>query len=174
MAEFESSCEKCQLTCPLPSKAKLHTRQWLEPPWSHIHIDYIEPLLNKMFFVIVDTHSKWLEVLPACEQCQHSYNKRTVTECIYNLWLPNTIVSDNKSVFRSDEFTKQNGIEHIKTSPNHPATNGLAGQSVQTFFKLKQITEGQLSHIDKVLFQYRLTPQTSTGLSPAELMFGCT
>ena len=129
-----SSCEKCQLTCPLPSKAKLHTRQWLEPPWSHIHIDYIGPLLNKMFFVIVDTHSKWLEVLPACEQCHHSYNKRTVTECIYNLWLPNTIVSDNKSVFRSDEFTKQNGIEYIKTSPNHPATNGLAGQSVQTFF----------------------------------------
>ena len=38
---------------------------------------------------------------------------------------------------------------------------------------LKRITEGSLqSRLNKFLFQYRLTPQTTTGLSPAELMFG--
>ena len=38
---------------------------------------------------------------------------------------------------------------------------------------LKQITEGSLqSRLNKFLFQYWLTPQTTTGLSPAELMLG--
>ena len=47
-------------------------------------------------------------------------------------------------------------------------------RSVQTFkMGLKWITEGSLkARLNKFLFQYRLTPQTTTGLSPAELMFG--
>ena len=70
-----------------------------------------------MLLVIVDAHSKWLEVLPV------SNATTTVTiEQLLNVFtthgLPNTIVSDNGSVFTSDEFTqfvKQNGIEHIRT-----------------------------------------------------------
>ena len=129
-----------------------------------------------MFLVIVDAHSKWLEVLPV-----NNATTATTIEQLQNVFtthgLPNTIVSDNGSAFTSDEFskfTKQNGIEHIKTSPYHPATNGLAERSVQTFKAgLKRITEGTLqARLNKFLFQYRLTPQTTTGLSPAELMFG--
>ena len=171
-----SSCEKCQHTRPLPAKAPLHIWPWPECPWSRIHIDYAGPFLNKMFLVIVDAHSKWLEVLPV------SNATTTVTiEQLLNVFtthgLPNTIVSDNGSVFTSDEFTqfvKQNGIEHIRTSPYHPVSNGLAERSVQTFkMGLKRITEGSLqSRLNKFLFQYRLTPQTTTGLSPAKLMFG--
>ena len=90
--------------------------------------------------------------------------------------LLNTIVSDNGLVFTSDEFAqfvKQNDIEHIRTSPYHPTSNSLAERSVPTFkIGLKRITEGSLiSRLNKFLFQYRLTPQTTTGLSPAELMF---
>ena len=59
-----SSCEKCQLTRPLPAKAPLHTWHWPERPWSRIHLDYAGSFLNKMFLVIIDAHSKWLEVLP--------------------------------------------------------------------------------------------------------------
>ena len=48
-------------------------------------------------------------------------------------------------------------------------------KSVQTFkIGLKQITEGSLqSRLNKFLFQYQLTLQTTTGLSLEELMFGC-
>ena len=72
-------------------------------------------------------------------------------------------------------FMKQNGIEHIGISPYYPASNGLAERSVQTFkMGLKRITEGSLqARLNKFLFQYRLTPQTTTRLSLAELMFGC-
>ena len=92
-----SSCEKCQLTRPLPAKAPLHSWQWPERPWSRIHIDYAGPFLNKMFLVIIDAHSKWLEVLPV-----NNATTATTIEQLLNVFathgLPNTIVSDNGSV----------------------------------------------------------------------------
>ena len=49
--------------------------------------------------------------------------------------LPQTVVSDNQSVFTSsdfEDFMQMNGIRHIRTAPYHPASNGLAEQAVQT------------------------------------------
>ena len=31
-------------------------------PWERLHIDYAGPFLGKMFLMVVDAHSKWLEV----------------------------------------------------------------------------------------------------------------
>ena len=59
-----SCCEKCQAVQSTPAKAPLHPWQWPDRPWSHIHIDYAGLFLNKMFLVIIDAHSKWMEVIP--------------------------------------------------------------------------------------------------------------
>ena len=87
------------------------------------------------------------------------------------------IVSDNGTVFTSKEFSDfmtYNGITHVKSSPYHPSTNGLAERAVQTFKTgLKKLTKGTLeSKLSHFLFHYRLTPQTTTGQSPAELLLG--
>ena len=37
--------------------------EWPQKPWSWLHLDYAGPFLNRMFLVLVDTHSKWLEVV---------------------------------------------------------------------------------------------------------------
>jgi len=71
-------------------------------------------------------------------------------------------------------LSKTNGIRHVRTAPYHPASNGLAERSMRIFKggmkKLKDRTlEIKLAHF---LFSYRLTPQTTTGLSPSELLFG--
>ena len=42
-------------------------------------------------------------------------------------------MTDNGTAFTSTEFAqfaKQNGIQHVSTSPYHPALNGLAEQAV--------------------------------------------
>ena len=46
--------------------------------------------------------------------------------------LPEIVVTDNGSNFVSrefEDFLKQNGIRHIRTTPYHPASNGMAEQS---------------------------------------------
>ena len=91
--------------------------------------------------------------------------------------IPEIIVSDNGSVFTSKEFqqfAQMNGFKHVTTAPYHPASNGLAERAVKTLkMGLKKITDGTLEdRLACFLFQYRLTPHTTTGTSPAELLMG--
>ena len=72
-----------------------------------------------------------------------------------------------------EAFLASNGIKHITSAPYHPASNGLAERAVQIVKRLKKITQGSMrSRIAQVLFTYRLTPQSTTGISPGELLFG--
>ena len=90
---------------------------------------------ERCLFVLVDAYSKWLEVktLPAA-------SAKTTIRCLQDIFathgLPERIVSDNSSVFASDEFRfflKENGISHTTSLPYHPASNGRAEQVVQCF-----------------------------------------
>ena len=86
-------------------------------------------------------------------------------------------MTDNGSCFVSEEFElflQKNGIKHITSAPYHPATNGLAERAVQIVKRgLKKVKEGTIrARIAKVLYSYRITPQTTTGMSPAELLLG--
>ena len=68
---------------------------------------------------------------------------------------------------------QQNGIKHILTSPYHPSSNGPAERAVQTFKTSVSKLEGPMEErLIKFLFKYRVTPQTTTGLSPAQLLMG--
>ena len=61
-----------------------------------------------------------------------------------------------------------------RTAPYHPALNGLAERAVQTFKQgIKRIQGGSLeTRLARFLFKYRITPHTTTGRSPAELLLG--
>ena len=91
--------------------------------------------------------------------------------------LPETVVTDNGTCFVSTEFEDflaSNGIRHITSAPYHPASNGLAERAVQIVKRgLKKTTEGSVrSRLAKILYTYRLTPQSTTGVSPAEMLLG--
>ena len=59
------TCSECQSSRPPPASAPLHRPwEWPQKPWSRLHLDYAGPFLNRMFLVLVDAHSKWLEVVP--------------------------------------------------------------------------------------------------------------
>ena len=110
------NCTECQNERPSPAKAPLHPWEWpTEPvPWSRIHLDYTGPFEGKMFLVLVDAHSKWLDVIPA-----RSATSTVTIEKLRTIFathgIPRKIVTDNGSVFTSKEFStfmKKNGIVH--------------------------------------------------------------
>ena len=172
--EHVKTCNACQLSCPLPPATPLHPWDWPRRPWVRIHIDYAGPFLGQMFLIV--GHSKWLDI------CRVSSATSTATiSALRSIFsshgLPDIIVSDNGSVFTSQdfqEFTKKNGIRHVTSAPYHPATNGLAERAVQTFknFMKKSSTNSLETRLSRFLFQYRITPHSSTGVSPAELLMG--
>ena len=87
------------------------------------------------------------------------------------------IVSDNgtcSSSHKFQTFVKQNGIQHVRTAAYHPSSNGIAERYVQIVKDgLKKMISGSVeSQLARLLSCYRVTPQSMTGVSPAELMFG--
>lgn len=170
------SCTTCQEHRNIPAPAPLHPWDWPDRPWSRIHVDYAGPFMEKMFFVLVDAYSKWMDVYPVS-----SATSATTIECLRtsfsNHGLPELLVSDNGTCFTSMEFKdflNKNGIRHVTSAPYHAASNGLAERGVQTFKRMmKKCPEGTLTtKVARVLFSYRVTPHTTTGLSPAELLLG--
>ncbi len=63
-------------------------------------------------------------------------------------------------------------MHHVPSAPNHASSNGLAKRWVQKFKKMmKKCSEGMLTaKVARMLFSYWLTPHTTTGQSPAELL----
>ena len=93
--------------------------------------------------------------------------------------IPDQIVTDNSPQFTAEEFTQfciGNGIKHTLTAPYHPSTNGEAERFVQTFKTFKTSMQKHNGALQKNLCQfllhYRSTPHTTTGKTPAEIMFG--
>ena len=125
----------CQKNQNMPAIATLHRWEWPSSPWERVHIDFAGPFLDRMFFVLVDAHSKWSEMV----EMKTTTSTKTI-EVLGSIFsrngIPAQIVSDNGSKFSSDEFAtfmKCNGIKHFKSAPYHPATNGLAERFIQTF-----------------------------------------
>lgn len=174
--ETVKKCDQCQRTRHLPAVVPLQPWEWPQQPWVRLHLDYAGPFLGKMFLILVDAHSKWMEV------CQVTSATSSITiEHLRKVFsthgLPEMLVTDNGSVFTSSEFkdfTKKNGIRHVTSAPYHPASNRLAERAVQTFKEhIRRTTEGSLeTRISRLLFTYRNTSHTTTGISPAELLLG--
>nr|XP_023659478.1 uncharacterized protein K02A2.6-like [Paramormyrops kingsleyae] len=168
------SCEECQKHRKSPPTAPLHPWEWPDSPWSRIHVDYAGPFQGEMFLLIVDAHSKWLDIYPVkAATSQATIEKLRQSFSVFGL--PKMLVSDNGTCFTSIEFEsfmKQNGIRHVRSAPFHPSSNGLVERAVQTFKEgMKKMRGDTLqTRLSRFLFSYRITPHATTGLSPAELM----
>lgn len=90
--------------------------------------------------------------------------------------LPLQVVSDNGPQFVSQEFAdflKQNGVKHIRSTPYHPSTNGLAERFIQTFkkaMKASQHDSRMFTHrLVDFLLKYRISTHSTTNRSPCSL-----
>ena len=57
-------CPQCQETQPTPPVQPMQPWSWSTCPWSRLHIDFAGPLDERIFLVIVDAHTKWMDVVP--------------------------------------------------------------------------------------------------------------
>ena len=170
-----NQCPNCSENSNQPPKASLHQWNVPEQPWQRIHIDFMGKFLNYYYLIVVDAHSKWLEVFVMNDIS----TKATITalQSLFSRYgLCEQIVSDNGTQFTSDEFQQfcsTNGIEHLRTPPAHPQCNGQAERYVNTVKSAlkKGLYKGGkvMDVLNKFLFSYRTTTHSTTNLSPAEL-----
>ncbi len=172
--ETAKVCKTCQMSHHAPAKAKVHPWEWTTKRWSRLHIDFAGPFQGKVFLVVVDAHSKWLEV-SLMSFMSSSAVINTLRLLFATHGLPDVIVSDNGAAFTSTEFqgfADRNGIRHVTTAPYHPSSNGQAERMVQTTKEaLSLLTQGEWqTQLARFLLSQHITPNSSTGKSPAELL----
>ena len=168
-------CSACQLHRNHNAPVQVTCWPWPSTPWTRIHADFAGPIDGRMFLIVTDAHSKWLEVVAMTS----TTSKATIAEfqrLFAQFGLPSALVTDNGPQFTSEEwatFMSQHGIVHMRSSPYHPATNGAAERNVQTFkAALTAEKRGSLSWdaaLQRFLGCYRATPHAMTGKSPAAL-----
>ena len=85
--------------------------------------------------VVIDAHSKWPEIF-VLENTTAEETVSALHSLFVRMGLPDQIVSDNGSQFKSETFRKfvnANGIKHATGAPCHPSTNGHAERLVKSF-----------------------------------------
>ena len=176
-AEIENKvrdCTVCQEHNNRPAVAPLHPWEWPGRPWHRIHVDYAGPFEGRMILIIVDAHSKYIDA----HIVSSATTGKTLTklrQTFATLGLPTTMVTDNGTCFTSEEFEqfcRVNGIKHITSSPYHAASNGQAERAVQTVKAALKKSAGEdlENRLYRFLATYRVTPQSTTGQAPTELV----
>jgi transposase InsO family protein len=169
------SCQICQETAKSPPDTRQACWSWPTGPWKRLHLDFAGPFEGKMFLVVIDAYSKYLDVIPMTT-ANSSNTIAALRHLFSHFGLPDHVVTDNGTQFTSIEFQnflRSNDVFHTRTAPGHPATNGLAERYVGHFKKkisqMKDTNDSLKVKLDKFLFTYRVTP-TTLGKSPAELL----
>jgi len=114
---------------------------------------------------------------PSCNLGKNDATREMVRASFIMHGIPEVPVSDNGTVFTSQEFCrflKTNGDRHISTASYHPASNGLAERAVQTLKggQKKQPTASIDTKLSRWIFYFRTTPHTTTRIAPAKLLMG--
>ena len=167
------SCPKCQSCRSAPAVAPLHPWLWPTQPWQRIHVDFAGPIDGKMMLIIVDAHSKWPEVIPMSSTTSQ-LTIRVLRRLFATYGLPQQLLSDNGPQFTSEEFADflvRNGVKHIRSSPYHPSTNGLAECFVRTLkrsLRTSHFKDLEQKLMD-FLLSYRCTPHSTTNTAPCHL-----
>ena len=173
------TCHGCQLVSqPLKPEPMVRT-EFPSAPWQHLAADLLGPLPSGDYvFVVVDYYSRFFEM---------EFTKSTTSEKIVSMLskifvtyaLPLPLRTDNGPQFVSDYFEKyleENGIEHRRTTPLWPQANGEIERQNRSILKRLCIAQAEgrnwRSEMDDFLMMYRSTPHSTTGVSPAELLFG--
>lgn len=170
------TCTPCCMKQNQPAKEIIHPWKTPDTPWERIHVDFAGPLNGQSFFIVVDSYSKWVEVVPT-KNTTSEWCIKELRNIFKNFGLPNLLVSDNGSQFTSqvfENFLRENGIIHKKTAPYNPSSNGQAERFVQIIKNSLIAMNNEKGTMDLKLFRLLMQLRqvvNSTGHSAYELMF---
>ena len=112
-----SQCSLCKQNRELPPGAPLHPWEWPHKPWVRLHLDYAGPFLEKMFLIMKDAHSKWIEAFPMNTSTSSATIEKSRLIAYATHGLPVIVDTDNGSNDTSEEFEYR--LPQTKRNPSH-------------------------------------------------------
>ena len=158
IGKVAKSCIDCAEHQNNPSKSANH--KWILPekPWSRVHVDHAINFMGENWLVVVDAYSKYTIIHPTMAVSTRA-TTRLLKEDFAHFGNPHSMVSDNATTFKSEEFQywcRERGITHLTGVAYHPATNGAAERLVQSFKQsVKKPKRPPKDALQNFLMQYR-------------------
>ena len=128
------SCQICQESCPNLEKAPLHPWEcWAKSPLGKITFGPCRPFFRKLYLVVMDTHSKWIDALIVKSTSAEATISKLLTLFITHgllsrLWWTTQLDSGVRSLRNSPVSITLS----TSTLLYHPSSNGLGEHAVQT------------------------------------------
>ena len=180
--QYCRECTKCQQTKPTAPKRAPLINIPVGRPWQMVAVDILEVPLsscnNRYLLVIQDYFTKWPEAIPLPDQTA----TRIMTELIKffsRFGLPDVLHSDQGRNFESTvlrETLQAFGVAKSRTTSYHPQGDGMAERLNRSLLQmLRAFVEKQGDwerYLPLVLYAYRTSVHSSTGVTPFSLMFG--
>ena len=124
----------------MPAASPLQPWVWPTRPWTRLHIDFAGPKEGTMFLVIIDAHSKWMEVIP-----MKSATTLTTTQQLRMVFsrfgIPESIVSDNVPSSVVQNSSSSVGRMVYDTYECLPTTQLRMGSLSAQFRRLSKVPE---------------------------------
>jgi transposase InsO family protein len=129
---FVRGCLECQRAKPAAdSRMGLHSSDVVTRPMERVFIDFVGPIVrsrkgNIAVLVILDGFSKFVCMYPVPRISSEVVRTCLVEKFFPAFGVPQCVVSDNPTVFKSRTFYDlcfSWGIKHVKTSPYYPQAN---------------------------------------------------
>ena len=182
--QIEDTARTCE-TCGKYGKnlPKVVDHPWAKTsaPFQRVHCDFAGPFLGCMWLLLVDSYSKWPEIINMNSNTTASATIRAFRSIFSRTGFPICMVTDNGSQLVSDEmeeYLKFCGIKHVTVPTYSPKSNGICERLVQSFKttmkKMYESCKDKNKNLDEFLMTYRNTPHSSTGQAPAVMAFNRT
>ncbi|XP_055590030.1 uncharacterized protein K02A2.6-like [Uranotaenia lowii] len=176
--EYVRECRGCTLvSAPNPPEPMMR-KELPAGPWEQIAIDFLGPLPDgENLLVCVDYYSRYLEVIIMDDISTTSTIAELLT--VFSRYgTPVSIRADNGPQFSSTEFKDfcmEYGIKLVSTIPYWPAMNGEVERQNRSILKRIRIAHSLgkdwKTELRQYILMYHSAKQSTTGKSPAELMF---
>ena len=178
--QFINSCHSCQIVSPAQPPTPLKMTSIPKAAWLMIGCDLCGPFPNgQHLLVCVDYHSRFPEVEIVRKTTSRVIASK-LRKLICRYGCPEVIITDNGPQFQKNtEFKSlihEFGIKHRRVTPYHPQANGEVERFNRNLKKCIQTAIGEHQDwriaLENFLLNYLSTIHATTGMTPAEMMFG--
>ena len=171
-------CAACQVQSKPDAPPNLNITPTPEKVWDTVNIDYLGPLPNGLYVVVIIDQSSEFPIVEPMRNTSADLLIDFLQKTFATFGLQQIIVSDNGPPFQSykiNQFFQKLNIKHQRITPLWPQANSQAEAFMKPLMKTKRTAyfektdwKKQLQHF---LFAYRNAPHCTTKVAPAILMF---
>jgi transposase InsO family protein len=173
------SCIPCQAVTDKTHREPLQMTELPSASWKEVAADFKGPLSDgKYLLVVIDLYSRYPFVRMVSSSSVNVVIPK-LDELFAEQGIPMTLITDNGPPFSSaamTAFAEHLGFTHRRVTPLWPQANGEAERMMKTINKVIQTATLENTPVMKALTQflrnYRATPHSTTGKSPATLLLG--